>query len=69
VDDLINFKVKGEKMVDTKQSRSNDSKESEGAEFKFCCSDSEEISQMKRKFCGGEDGTFDFRGRRNKFIQ
>jgi len=41
-------------MADTKQSRSNGSKAYEGAEFKFCCGDSEEISQMMRRFCGGE---------------
>jgi hypothetical protein len=58
VDDLINFKVKGEKMPDTKQSRSNNSKKHEGAESKFCCGDSEEIAQMMRRFCGGEDETF-----------
>jgi hypothetical protein len=46
-------------MADTKQSRSNGSKAYEGAEFKFCCGDSEEISQMMRRFCGGEDETFD----------
>jgi hypothetical protein len=46
-------------MADTKQSRSNNSKKSEGAESKFCCGDSEEISQMMRRFCGGEDETFD----------
>jgi hypothetical protein len=59
VDDLINFKVKGEKMPDTKQSRSNFSKEHDGAKFKFCCGDFEEISQMMRRFCGGENETID----------
>ena len=53
-------------MSDTKQSKSNDSKESEGAEFKFCCGDSEEISQMMRRFCGGEDETFDCRNMMQK---
>lgn len=45
-------------MPDTKQSRSNNSKKYEGAESKFCRGDSEEISQMMRRFCGGEDETF-----------
>ena len=47
-------------MPGTKQSRSNDPKEREGPEFKFCCGDSEEISQMIRKFCSDEDETFEF---------
>ena len=46
-------------MSDTKQSRSNYSKGHKGAESKFCCGDSEEMSQMMRKFCSGEDGFFD----------
>jgi hypothetical protein len=59
VDDLNNFRVKGEKMPDTKKSRFKDAKEHESAKSKFCCGDSEEISQMMRRFCGGEDETFD----------
>lgn len=47
-------------MPGTKQSRSNDSKEREGPEFKFCCDDSAGISQMMRKFCSGKDETFEF---------
>jgi hypothetical protein len=58
VDDLINFKVKGEKMPNTKQSGSNNSEKHEGAESKFCCGDSDEIAQMMRRYCGGEDETF-----------
>jgi hypothetical protein len=46
-------------MPDTKQSRSADSKKHEGAESKFCCGNSEEISQMMRRFCGSEDKSFD----------
>jgi hypothetical protein len=46
-------------MSDTKQSRSNYSKEYKGAESKFCCGNSEEMSQMMRRFCGGKDKTFD----------
>ena len=46
-------------MPDTKQSRSADSKKREGAESKFRCGNSEEISQMMRRFCGSEDKSFD----------
>ena len=31
------------------------------ADFKFCYSDNEKMIKMMQKFCGSEDGTFDFR--------
>ena len=38
------------------------SKEGTGhADFKSCCGDSEKMSWMMRKFCSGEDKTFDCR--------
>ena len=45
----------------TKNNETNStSKEGTGhADFQFCCGDSEAMSRMMRKFCGGEDGTFD----------
>ena len=59
VDELINFKVKGEIMPDTKQTKSTTAKASGNTEFKFCSGDFEEMSRMMRKFCSGEDETFD----------
>ena len=29
--------------------------------FKFCCSDNEKMIKMMQKFCGRENGTFNFR--------
>ena len=46
-------------MADPKQTKSTSTKESGDTGFKFCCGDSEEMSQMMRKFCSAEDGTFD----------
>ncbi len=46
-------------MPDTKQTKSTSTEESWDTEFKSCCGDSEEMSQMMRKFCSGEDGTLD----------
>ena len=43
-------------MPDTKQTSA---KEPGDTEIKFCCGDSEEMSQMMRRFCKSEDGTFD----------
>ena len=36
-------------------------KGSANADFKFCCSDNEKMIKMMQKFCGGDDGTSDFR--------
>jgi hypothetical protein len=36
-------------------------KDSANADFKFCCSDNEKMIKMMQKFCGGDDGTSDFR--------
>ena len=48
-------------MAETKETNST-SKEGFGQpEFKFCCGDAEEMSRMMRKFCRGEDKTFDCR--------
>jgi hypothetical protein len=38
----------------TKESSAN-------ANFKFCCRDNEKMIKMMQKFCGSEEGTFDFR--------
>lgn len=46
-------------MVDTKQTESKSTKEPGDTEIKFCCGDSEEMSQMMRKFCKSDDRTFD----------
>ena len=36
-------------------------KSSANADFEFYCSDKEKMIKMMHKFCGSEDGTFDFR--------
>ena len=33
---------------------------SASAYFKFCCGDNEKMIKMMQRFCGSEDGTFDF---------
>ena len=46
-------------MAETKETKSK--KGFGQREFKFCCGDAEEMSLMMRKFCSGEDKTFDCR--------
>ena len=46
-------------MKDTQQTKSASTKGSGDSEFKFCCGNFEKMSQMMRKFCGGEEGAFD----------
>jgi hypothetical protein len=46
-------------MADTKHTKSTSTKESGDTEIKFCCGDSEGMSQMMQNFCKSEDGTFD----------
>ena len=46
-------------MAETKETNSTSKKGFGQREFKFCCGDSEVMSQMIRNFCSGEDKTFD----------
>ncbi len=45
-------------MTDTKETKTTSKERSAQPDFKFCCGDSEAMSRMMPKFCGGEDGTF-----------
>ena len=46
-------------MADTKETKSTSKEKFEQLDFPFCCGDSEAMSRMMRKFCGGKDETFD----------
>jgi hypothetical protein len=46
-------------MTDPKKTNATSKAGFAGKGFKFCCGDSEEMSQMMRKFCKSEDGTLD----------
>jgi len=46
-------------MADTKQTKSASIEGSGDSGFKSSCCNSEKMSQMMRRFCGGEDGAFD----------
>lgn len=46
-------------MAGTKQNNSSNAEGTKDSGFKFPCCNFENMSEMMRKFCGGEDGTFD----------
>ncbi len=47
------------KMADPRQTKSSSTEGSGDSDSKSSCCNSEKMSQMMRRFCGGEDGTFD----------
>ena len=46
-------------MTDPKKTNATSNEGFAGAGFKSCCGDFEKMSRMMRKFCSGEDKTFD----------
>jgi hypothetical protein len=53
-------------MKDTKQTRSAKTERPVGPNAKFSCCNFENMAQMMRKFCGGEETTFDCCGMMQK---
>ena len=48
-------------MTDPKKTDSTSKEGFAGKGFKSCCGDNEKMFRMMRKFCSGEDKTFDCR--------
>ena len=46
-------------MKDTKQTKSTKTERPGGPNSRSSCCNFENMAQMMRKFCGGEDGSFD----------